>query len=132
MLLVGLWGKVVPVDVEKYLSLGGGGVVASDEFSVLEDDDEEDFTRDLPLNMSDDEVKGLLLAYGASGLEYDDWLKVGQSVTPPISGGDVGYDLWVSWSALSDKHNERVMRKKYDSFGAWKGARVTMATVAWR
>ena len=32
----------------KYLSLGGGGIVASDEFSVLEDDDEEDFTRDLP------------------------------------------------------------------------------------
>ena len=23
------------------------------------------------------------------------------------------------------------MRKKYDSFGTWKGARVTMATVAW-
>ena len=85
-------------------------IVASDEFSVLEDDDEEDFTRDLPLNMSDDEVKGLLLAYGASGLEYDDWLKRA-GITPPISGGDVGYDLWVSWSALSDKHNERVMRK---------------------
>ena len=62
------------------------GGVASDEFSVLEDDDEEDFTRDLPLNMSDDEVKGLLLAYGASGLEYDDWLKSRASITPPISG----------------------------------------------
>ena len=49
--------------------------------------------------MSDDEVKGLLLAYGTSGLDYDDWLKVGTSITPPISGGDVGYDLWVSWSA---------------------------------
>ena len=126
-------GQGEPVDVEKYLSLGGGGgVVASDEFSVLEDDDEEDFTRDLPLNMSDDEVKGLLLAYGASGLEYDDWLKVGQALHHQYQGGDVGYDLWVSWSALSDKHNERVMRKKYDSFGTWKGARVTMATVAWR
>ena len=35
-------------------------------------EDEEDFTRDLPLNMSDDEVKGLLLAYPAevSGDEY--------------------------------------------------------------
>ena len=89
------------------LALGG---VASDEFSVLEDDDEEDFTRDLPLNMSDDEVKGLLLAYGASGLEYDDWLKVGQALHHQYQG-DVGYDLWVSWSALSDKHDERVMRK---------------------
>ena len=124
-------GQGEPVDVEKYLSLGGGGVVASDEFSVLEDDDEEDFTRDLPLNMSDDEVKGLLLAYGASGLEYDDWLKVGQALHHQYQGGDVGYDLWATWSALSSKHNERVMRKKYDSFGTWKGARVTMATVAW-
>lgn len=122
-------GQGGAVDVEKYLSLGG---VASDEFSVLEDDDEEDFTRDLPLNMSDDEVKGLLLAYGASGLEYDDWLKVGQALHHQYQGGDVGYDLWVSWSALSDKHDERVMRKRYDSFGRWKGARVTMATVAWR
>lgn len=121
-------GQGGAVDVEKYLSLGG---VASDEFSVLEDDDEEDFTRDLPLNMSDDEVKGLLLAYGASGLEYDDWLKVGQALHHQYQGGDVGYDLWVSWSALSDKHNERVMRKKYDSFGTWKGARVTMASVCW-
>ena len=48
-------GQGEPIDVEKYLSLGGGDIVASDEFSVLED--EEDFTRDLPLNMSDDEVK---------------------------------------------------------------------------
>ena len=93
-------GQGEPVDVEKYLSLGGGGVVASDEFSVLEDDDEEDFTRDLPLNMSDDEVKGLLLAYGASGLEYDDWLKVGQTLHHQYQG-DVGFDLWVAWSALS-------------------------------
>ena len=52
-------GQGEPIDVEKYLSLGGGDIVASDEFSVLED--EEDFTRDLPLNMSDDEVKGFLL-----------------------------------------------------------------------
>ena len=76
-------GQGGAVDVEKYLSLGG---VASDEFSVLEDDDEEDFTRDLPLNMSDDEVKGLLLAYGASGLEYDDWLKVGQALHHQYQG----------------------------------------------
>ena len=122
-------GQGEPIDVEKYLNLGGGDIVASDEFSVLED--EEDFTRDLPLNMSDDEVKGLLLAYGASGLEYDDWLKVGQALHHQYRGSDVGYDLWVSWSALSDKHDERVMRKKYDSFGKWSGARVTMASVCW-
>ena len=37
--------------------------------------------------MSDDEVKGLLLAYGASGLEYDDdWLKVGQALHHQYQG----------------------------------------------
>ena len=43
-------------------------------------------------------------------------------------GYDVGFDLWVAWSALSSKHDFSKMRKKYDSFGRWKGARVTMAT----
>ena len=91
-------GQGEPIDVEKYLNLGGGDIVASDEFSVLED--EEDFTRDLPLNMSDDEVKGLLFAYPAEPLAYDDWLKVGQALHHQYMGGDVGFDLWVAWSAL--------------------------------
>ena len=43
--------------------------------------------------MSDDEVKGLLLAYGASGLEYDDWLKAGRYTTN--IRGDVGLILGV-------------------------------------
>ena len=33
----------------------------------------------------------------------------------------------MAWSALSSKHDFSKMRKKYDSFGRWKGARVTMA-----
>ena len=45
--------------------------------------------------MSDDEVKGLLLAYGASGLEYDDWLKVGQALHHQYQGVMLVYDL--SW-----------------------------------
>ena len=46
-------------------------------------------------------------------------------------GGDVGFDLWVAWSALSSKHDARMMRKKYNSFGTWNGARFTMASIAW-
>ena len=42
-----------------------------------------------------------LLAYGASGPEYDDWLKVGQALHHQYQRGDVGFDLWVAWSALS-------------------------------
>ena len=52
-------------------------------------------TRDLPLNMSGDEVKGLLFAYPAEPLAYDDWLKVGRALHHQYMGGDVGFDLWI-------------------------------------
>ena len=128
-----LSGKGGAVDVAKFLAVGGGGVSVFDDVTLGDDEagDDEDFTRDLPLNMSDDEVSGLLFAYGAQELEYDAWLKVGQALHHQYIGSDKGLDLWVSWSSLSDKHDAKNMRKKYDSFGRWKGARVTMASVAW-
>lgn len=124
-----LSGEGAVVDVDKFLT-GGDGVSVFDDVT-LDDDDDEDFTRDLPLNMSDDEVTGLLFAYGAQDLEYDAWLKVGQALHHQYVGSNKGFDLWVSWSSLSDKHDAKNMRKKYDSFGTWLGARVTMASVAW-
>jgi len=123
-----LSGEGAAVDVDKFLAMGGGASVFD---NVTIEDDDEDFTRDLPLNMSDDEVNGLLFAYQAQGLEYDDWLKVGQALHHQYQGEDKGFDLWVSWSALSSKHDAKKMRKKYNSFGTWTGARFTMASVAW-
>ena len=125
-----LSGEGAAVDVDKFLSIGVGGDVSVFDDITLDDDDE-DFTRNLPLNMSDDEVNGLLFAYGAQGLEYDAWLKVGQALHHQYQGTDKGLDLWVSWSSLSDKHDAKKMRKKYNSFGTWTGARFTMASVAW-
>ena len=127
-----LSGEGVALDVDTFLF--GGGVSVFDNVTVDDDDssdDDEDFTRDLPLNMSDDEVKGLLFAYGAQGLEYDAWLKVGQALHHQYQGTDKGLDFWVLWSSLSDKHDAKKMRKKYNSFGTWNGARFTMASVAW-
>ena len=124
-----LSGEGAAVDVDKFLAMGGGGSSVFDNVTI--EDDDEDFTRDLPLNMSDDEVKGLLFAYQAQGLEYDAWLKVGQALHHQYQGEDKGFDLWVSWSALSSKHDARMMRKKYNSFGKWSGVRVTMASVCW-
>ncbi len=126
-----LSGEGAAVDVDKFLSIGVGGDVSVFDDITLDDDDDEDFTRDLPLNMSDDEVQGLLFAYEAQGLEYDAWLKVGQALHHQYQGTDKGLDLWVSWSSLSDKHDAKNMRKKYNSFGTWTGARFTMASVAW-
>ena len=125
-----LSGEGAAVDVDKFLAIDDGGASVFDNVTI-EDDDDEDFTRDLPLNMSDDEVNGLLFAYQAQGLEYDTWLKVGQALHHQYQGTDKGLDLWVSWSSLSDKHDAKNMRKKYNSFGTWTGARFTMASVAW-
>ena len=113
-----LSGEGKEVDVDKFLSVGGGVSV----FDVINDEsDDDDFTRDLPLNMSDDEVQGLLFAYSAEPLAYDDWLKVGQALHHQYVGGDVGFDLWVSWSEKSTKHDLTKMRKRYNSFGKWSG-----------
>lgn len=116
------------VDVDKFLAMGGGASVFD---NVTIEDDDEDFTRDLPLSMSDDEVNGLLFAYQAQGLEYDAWLKVGQALHHQYMGEDKGFNLWVSWSEKSTKHDLTKMRKKYNSFGKWSGVRVTMASVCW-
>ena len=128
-----------PVGGDIWVMVGDGDAVnvdlfltdKDDVFDVDDESDDDDFTRDLPLNMSDDEVKGLLFAYPAEPLAYDDWLKVGQALHHQYIGGDVGFDLWVAWSALSSKHDARMMRKKYNSFGKWSGVRVTMASVCW-
>ncbi len=128
-----------PVGGDRWVMVGDGDAVnvdlfltdKDDVFDVDDESDDDDFTRDLPLNMSDDEVKGLLFAYQAEGLEYDAWLKVGQTLHHQYQGEDKGFDLWVSWSALSSKHDARMMRKKYNSFGKWSGVRVTMASVMW-
>jgi len=125
-----LVGEGAAVDVDKFLNV----VVddAASVFDVIEDEDiDEDFTLNLPLQMTDEEVRGLLFAYPAEGLEYDDWLKVGQAIHHQHQGGDAGFDLWVEWSALSSKHDAGKMRKRYDSFGAWRGKPVTMASVCW-
>jgi hypothetical protein len=120
-----LSGEGVALDVDKFL------VKSVFDDVVIDESDDDDFTHDLPLNMSDDEVQGLLFAYEAESLEYDEWLKVGQALHHQYMGEDKGFNLWVAWSEKSTKHDLAKMRKRYNSFGTWKGARVTMASVAW-
>ncbi len=69
-----LSGEGVALDVDKFL------IKSVFDDVVIDESDDDDFTHDLPLNMSDDEVNGLLFAYEAEPLEYDDWLKVGQAL----------------------------------------------------
>ena len=118
-------GEGAALDVDKFL------IKSVFDDVVIDESDDDDFTHDLPLNMSDDEVNGLLFAYEAESLEYDDWLKVGQALHHQYLGADKGFDLWVSWSEKSTKHDLAKMRKRYNSFGKWSGVRVTMASVCW-
>jgi len=120
-----LSGEGAALDVDKFL------IKSVFDDVVIDESDDDDFTHDLPLNMSDDEVNGLLFAYEAEPLEYDDWLKVGQALHHQYMGEDKGFNLWVSWSEKSTKHDLGKMRKRYNSFGKWSGARVTMASVCW-
>ena len=62
--------------------------------------------------MSDDEVKGLLFAYPAEPLSYDDWLKVGQALHHQYMGGDVGFDLLMApaWVTIMRPPSARYTR----------------------
>jgi hypothetical protein len=81
-----------------------------------------------PLDLSDAKVDGLLDAYPAEGLDYDQWLEVGQALHHQTEGE--GFDLWLTWSEQSSKHDDRDMSRKWQSFGAGKGRKPkTLATI---
>lgn len=48
-------------------------------------------------------------------VDYDMWVSVGMAIHHATQG--TGYDLWAHWSAISAKHNERIMPAKWHSFG---------------
>lgn len=65
----------------------------------------------------DGEIRAMLqyINNDGAGVDYDEWQRIGGAVHN-ASEGD-GYELWVEWSARSDKHDESDMRRKWDSFG---------------
>lgn len=83
-----------------------------------------------PLDLTEDEVDAALEAYGAEGLEYDDWLRVGMALYHQFEGGDTGWRRWLAWSEKSSKHDPRQMRTKWRSFdGGLRDRPVTFASV---
>ena len=87
-----------------------------------------------PLDLSSDEIDAYLLAYPAQDKEYDEWLEVGAALNHQFYRNDNGYQKWVKWSSLSDKHDEKTMRAKWKSFGrvTRTGKNITFATVIHR
>lgn len=85
------------------------------------DDDGDDLLRLVaarPLDLSEDEVDAALEAFGAEGLDYDDWLRVGMALYHQFEGTDAGWQRWLAWSEKSSKHDPRQMKVKWRSFGA--------------
>lgn len=116
-------GEAYPVKVEAWGS--------TDTTVGFGDDD--DFLLDVayePLDVSDGEVDCALGMFKAEGLDYDDWLMVGAALFHQYRGSlDAdGFGRWLEWSRQSSKHDARLMRKKWKSFGG-RARPLTMASV---
>jgi hypothetical protein len=80
-----LSGEGAAVDVDKFLSVGGGDLFLMSLLMNDSLDDDEDFTRDLPLNMSDDEVKVCCLLIKRRGLNMTIGSRLAKHYTINIS-----------------------------------------------
>lgn len=97
-------------DVEPHLSVV--------ETKVESNDDDLSVALKLqPLALSDDDINAYLDAYPSVNLEYDQWLQVGAALHHQYQGTELGFNLWVEWSAKSPKHDQKLMPNKWRSFG---------------
>ena len=80
-------------------------------------DDLESLIAEQPLDLTDEEINGWLLAGPAQGLDYDAWLMRGAALNHQYQGSQVGFDKWLEWSKKSDKHDSAQMKTKWKSFG---------------
>lgn len=80
-------------------------------------DDLEAMIAEQPLDLTDEEIDGWLLAGPAQGLDYDAWLMRGAALNHQYQGSKAGFDKWLEWSKKSDKHDDAQMKTKWRSFG---------------
>lgn len=67
------------------------------------------------LDVSNEDVAGMLRHIPNDDCHYDDWVKFGMAVHQATGG--TGFDIWCNWSETSSKHDERDMQKRWHSFG---------------
>lgn len=87
-------------------------------------------TRD-PLDFKPGQLERELTEIEVSDLPYDDWIRLGQALHHQFGGAEQGWDLWQQHTRRSTKYNgdDRYARKKWQSFGRYRGKPVTMATI---
>lgn len=81
------------------------------------------------LDMGAEEISEILSTYSNDDLHYDDWVKVGMALHHQFAGEVEGLELWTQWSAESTKYEDGTCEAKWESFGDYQGARVTMASL---
>ena len=71
----------------------------------------------------------LLPAIPVGGLEYNDWLIVGQALFHETNGSEEGRDLWDGWSQGDDRYHEWDCESRWDGFKRQVGPKVGLGSV---
>ena len=69
----------------------------------------------LDVDIDEAHIVALLEFIDPSPLVYDEWITIGMAIHHCLDGG--GYDVWDNWSVKSSKYDNRMMPKKWHSFG---------------
>jgi hypothetical protein len=120
-------GTEMPISVRNEINMSGGtGTGPSDDGA----DDLLLAVANQPLDMTREEVIGLLENYPAEGKDYDEWLGVGMALWHQFGGSEQGYAMWEAWSERSAKHDDRHMSVKWRSFDSSRSSRPkTLASI---
>lgn len=84
------------------------------------------------LGLSVEEMQRDLDALNPEGMDYeggDSWLTVGMGICHETGGSDVGFNMWLTWSKRSSKHNESEMPNKWKSFTNPPDRAITFRTI---
>lgn len=116
------------------VELGGGPSIASADLETLGAVDAQTFAYESrePLDLKPGQMERELDLVEVSDLDYDDWLRLGQAIHHQTGASDEGWELWLQHSRRSTRHvasYERTMRRKWRSFGKYRGTPVTFATI---
>ena len=69
----------------------------------------------LDVDIDEAHIVALLDFIDPNPLVYDEWITIGMVIHHCLDGG--GYDVWDNWSVKSSKYDNRMMPKKWHSFG---------------
>lgn len=95
-------------------SKGIGGLLDIDKYPPLVDKEKSSefqqfirATKNIPLQITDDKVKEILVDYDVNDADYYAWIQVGQALHHQYKGGQKGLDLFIEWSLNDTSVSEK-------------------------